>query len=155
VVKPEEVVSKGETVSVLVKDVDLSSRRISLSIRDAQGDPWLEVSEKFTPGQVVEGVLEKKESFGYFITLSPGITGLLPKSKFRAAENPAALEHWNVDDKVVVLIEEIHLSDRKITLAPGDAREEGAWQEFSSDQTDAPMGDLAEKLRRAMEAKNE
>ena len=112
------------------------------------------MSDKFNPGQVVEGVLEKKESFGYFITLSPGITGLLPKSKFRAAENPSALDHWNVDDKVVVLIEEIHPADRKITLAPGDAKEEGAWQEFSGGKNDAPMGDLAEKLRQAMEAKN-
>ena len=64
VLKPEDEVTVGETVSVLIKEVDLEKRRISLSIRDAEGDPWIDVSEKYTAGQAIEGILEKKESFG-------------------------------------------------------------------------------------------
>jgi len=41
ILKPEEVVTPGENVFVLVKEMDLSNRRISLSIRDAEGDPWI------------------------------------------------------------------------------------------------------------------
>ena len=48
---------------------------MSLSIRDAAGDPWLDVGEKFKIGQIFPGVLEKREKFGLFINLAPGITG--------------------------------------------------------------------------------
>jgi len=61
ILKPEEIVTPGDSVFVLVKDLDLANRRISLSIRDAEGDPWSEVSQKYTVGQAAEGVIEKKE----------------------------------------------------------------------------------------------
>jgi len=154
VVKPEDEVSAGETVSVLIKDLDVDARRISLSLREALGDPWLEVSDKYRVGQLVTGTLEKKEKFGYFVALSPGITGLLPKSKFSGAENPGSIEHLKEGDSFTVLVEEIHPLDRKISLAPGDAKNEGAWKNFAPEENTAPMSDLAEKLRQAMAAKN-
>ncbi len=154
VVNTEDVVTVGETVSVLIKELDPQGRRISLSIRDAEGDPWLEVSDKFRVGQLVDGTLEKKEKFGYFVTLSPGITGLLPKSKFSRAEKPGSIEQLKQGDSIVVLVEEIHPLGRKITLAPGDAKNEGDWKDFAKQKEAAPMSDLAEKLRQAMEAKN-
>ncbi|RPH47368.1 MAG: 30S ribosomal protein S1 [Desulfobacteraceae bacterium] len=153
VINPADVVKAGETVSVVIKEVDAKARRISLSIRDALGDPWLEVAEKFSVGQVIIGTVEKKEKFGYFITLAPGITGLLPKSKFSGAEKPGLIEQLKAGDPVAVTLEEIHSSDRKITLAPGDAKEEGAWKNFAETANRAPVSDLAEKLRLAMESK--
>jgi len=61
ILKPQEIVTPGESVFVLVKDLDLANRRISLSIRDAAGDPWSEVPQKYSAGHRVEGVIEKKE----------------------------------------------------------------------------------------------
>lgn len=61
ILKPEEIVTPGESVFVLVKDLDLANRRIALSIRDAEGDPWSEVPQKYSVGQTVEGVIEKKD----------------------------------------------------------------------------------------------
>jgi len=153
IIKPDDVVKPGETVSVLVKDLDLKGRRISLSIRDAEGDPWLEVSDKFRVGQVVTGTLEKKEKFGYFISLAPGITGLLPKSKISASEKPAAIEGLKVGDQLTVTVEAIRLPERKISLAPGDATDADAWKNFAPAAPHEPVGDLAEKLRQAMAAK--
>lgn len=153
VINPADVVKAGETVSVMIREVDAKGRRISLSIRDALGDPWLEVPDKFSVGQVIIGTLEKKEKFGYFITLAPGITGLLPKSKFSGAEKPGLIEQLKAGDPIAVTVEEIHSFDRKITLAPGDAKEEGAWKSFVQTAIHAPVSDLAEKLRLAMESK--
>jgi len=153
VINPADVVKAGEMVSVVIKEVDAKARRISLSLRDALGDPWLEVADKFSVGQVIIGTVEKKEKFGYFITLAPGITGLLPKSKFSGAEKPGLIEQLKVGDPVAVTVEEIHPLDRKITLAPGDAKEEGAWKNFAETANRAPVSDLAEKLRLAMESK--
>jgi len=154
VIHPEDVVTPGEKVSVLVKEIDAKGRRISLSIRDAQGDPWLEVSDKFRVGQVVKGTLEKKEKFGYFVSLAPGITGLLPKSKISGAEKPALMEQLNVGDSLVVIVEEIHPRERKITLNPGDSKDDGAWKNFAQSETPLSNSDLAEKLQKAMVSKN-
>jgi small subunit ribosomal protein S1 len=149
VLKPEDEVSIGETVSVLIKEVDLEKRRLSLSIRDAVGDPWVDVSEKYKPGQVLEGILEKKENFGYFITLEPGITGLLPKSNIRRLSEPAVVEKLKEGDLIPVLIESINPGERKITLAAGDATDEQNWQTFS-DSSKSSMGSLGEKLQHAL-----
>jgi small subunit ribosomal protein S1 len=152
VLKPEDEVSSGETVSVLVKEVDLEKRRLSLSIRDAEGDPWIDVPEKYTAGQVLEGILEKKENFGYFITLEPGITGLLPKSNIRRLSEPAVVEKLKEGDLIPVLIESINPGERKITLAPGNAADEQNWQTFT-DRSNSAMGSLGEKLQLALSKK--
>jgi len=154
VVNPEDVVTAGETVSVLIKEIDVEARRASLSMRDAEGDPWLEVPGKFRVGQVVNGTLEKKEKFGYFVTLLPGVTGLLPKSKLSGTRKAAALDQLKPGDSMAVLVEEIQPRERRITLAPGDAGNEGAWKDFAEGENTTPMSDLAEKLQQAMAGKN-
>ena len=152
VLKPEDEVTVGETVSVLIKEVDLEKRRISLSIRDAEGDPWIDVSEKYTAGQAIEGILEKKESFGYFITLEPGITGLLPKSNIRKLSEPAVVEKLKEGDMLPVIVESINPGERKITLAPGNTADEQNWQTFT-DSSNSSMGSLGEKLQHALSKK--
>ncbi|MEJ2725165.1 MAG: S1 RNA-binding domain-containing protein [Deltaproteobacteria bacterium] len=92
VMKPEEVVRMGDRVPVVVKEIDLPARRISLSIKDAEGDPWLEVPERYKSGQSLQGILEKKEKFGYFVLLEPGVTGLIPISKIRDLHKPSSIE---------------------------------------------------------------
>jgi small subunit ribosomal protein S1 len=152
VLKPEDEVSIGETVSVLIKEVDLAKRRISLSIRDAEGDPWVDVSEKYKAGQALEGILEKKEKFGYFITLEPGITGLLPKSNIRRLSEPSVVEKLKEGDLIPVLIESINPAERKMTLAPGNTADEQNWQTFTN-RSNSSMGSLGEKLQHALSKK--
>ena len=152
VLKPEDVVAPGETVSVMIKDVDLDKRRLSLSIRDAAGDPWIGITEKYKIGQSVEGLLEKKEKFGYFINLEPGITGLLPKSNLNKAGKPAEIEKLKEGDTIAVMIDAINTAERKITLTPTDTAEEQNWQSFSDTSADS-LGALGEKLQRAMNKK--
>jgi small subunit ribosomal protein S1 len=151
VVNPEDIVSAGETVSVTVREVDPKKRRISLSLKEAEGDPWLEAADRFPVGKVVRGTVEKKEAFGIFVTLLPGITGLLPKSKIRRAPKAGAVEQLKEGDPIAVTVDEIQTNARKITLAPADEAEEGKWKEFRQNEAAAPMSDLAEKLKQAME----
>ncbi len=152
ILKPEDVVTAGQTVSVTVKEVDMQKRRLSLSIRDAEGDPWVDVAEKYTVGQILEGVLEKKEKFGFFINLEPGITGLLPKSKLSRSPKLSEIEKLKEGDSIPVIIDAINGDDRKITLAPGNTEDEQNWQKFSDD-TASSMGSLGEKLKKAISKK--
>ena len=150
--KTEEVVNPGDAVSVKVKGVDVEKKRIALSLREAEGDPWVEVLERFSAGQRVDGVLEKKEKFGYFVRLAPGITGLLPISSIRRSSAAAALEKSQEGDTLNVAIEEINLQRRRISLLPASAEDEGEWQRFTPNSRGSSLGSLAEKLQSAISA---
>lgn len=153
--KPEDVVTPGETVSVMIKSVDRDSRKISLSLREAGGDPWQTLSEKYRSGQVVEGIVEKKAAFGLFVTLEPGITGLLPKARWRDAIDPGRLENAKPGERLAVAVENIDIEQRRISLGPGERADGGGdWQSFTP-PAEQSMGSLADKLQAAMKARKE
>jgi small subunit ribosomal protein S1 len=152
VLRPQDVVRVGQVVPVVVKEVDPERRRISLSIKEAEGDPWLEVDDKYHVGQTVEGTLERKEQFGWFITLEPGITGLLPRSNIQRSAKPASIERLRQGDTIPVIIEKIDPDGRKITLAPGDPGAEEQWRSFAGDSGKS-LGSLGESLQEALKLK--
>jgi len=154
VLKPEDIVHPGETVSVVIKEIDPERRRISLSMKDAEGDPWVDVEGKYHVGQAVEGIVERKEQFGYFVTLEPGVTGLLPKSNFERSDNATSIEKLRTGDTILVVVEQINTGERKITLSPGDSRYEESWRSYKKD-TGQRLGSLGDKLQQAFRLKKE
>jgi small subunit ribosomal protein S1 len=153
VLNPEDEVSAGDETWVVVKNVDPANRRISLSIRDAEGDPWADIHDKYTIGQAVEGTFEQKAKFGYFISLEPGITGLIPLSKISRTSAAGAVDKLNQGEAITVIIDEIQPETRRISLGITDAKDEGDWQTFA-DEPDASLGSLGEQLKRAMQDKD-
>lgn len=147
--KPGDVVAPGDTVEVMVRDLDPQKRRISLSMKDAEGDPWIGIEDRYRQGQRLSGVIEKKENFGYFVNLEPGITGLLPKSKIMRMPEASSLEKMQPGESIPVVIEAIDTGQRRITLAPGNAGDEGDWEKFSG-MSEQPVSSLGEKLRQAL-----
>jgi small subunit ribosomal protein S1 len=157
VIKAEDELTPGQEVSVLIKEFDPVKRRVGLSIRDAEGDPWMDVAEKYKAGSKVTGKVEKRENFGIFINLEPGITGLLPKSNIAKSENPRAFDDLKPEDEVTVSVEAVKPGERKITLAPADKKEAEDWKQFAPKKDDTGgggMGLLGEKLQAAMAKKN-
>lgn len=148
VMKPEEVANPGDVVRVMIKEIDVGSRRISLSIKDADGDPWEGIEEKYKPGQLVEGVLERREKFGFFINIEPGVTALLPKSKIKDAGDPTFFDKLGAGDKMAARVVEIDPQARKMTLGPADQREVDDWRKFARDDESRPESAMAEQLRK-------
>lgn len=155
--KPADFVKEGEQVAVKIKSIDPTTRRIGLSMKDAEGDPWMDVEEKYQAGQKVEGTVEKQEQFGIFIQLEPGITGLLPKSVIARSEKPAGFEKLHAGDSVEVVIAQVKAGERKISLTTGDVEDDGAWKEFAPKKKQASdsggMGLLGAALQQAMDKK--
>jgi small subunit ribosomal protein S1 len=149
VMRPDEVVTPGDEIMVMVKEFDLDRKRISLSIKDAEGDPWAEVGEKFKPGKTVQGRVEKKESFGIFVSLAPGVTGLLPKSKIAASEKAAEFDTLKPGSVIGVSIDGVNIEERKISLGTGAAADDQSWQEYAGGTTDA-LGSLGDQLKKAL-----
>jgi small subunit ribosomal protein S1 len=63
---PREVVNVGEEVEVYVLNVDRERRRIGLSLKRLEPDPWLEIEEQYQVGTLVEGIVTKLTKFGAF-----------------------------------------------------------------------------------------
>ena len=141
--KPSDFVSEGQQVAVKIKSIDPDKRRIGLSMKDAEGDPWMDVAGKYQAGQRVTGTVEKQEQFGIFIQLEPGITGLLPKSVLARSENAASFEKLHAGDSVEIVIGEVKAAERKISLTTGDVQEDGDWKQFApKKQQSAASGDM-------------
>ena len=75
--KAEEVVKAGDQIRLAVLNVDPGKRRISLSLKQSQGDPWVGAERKYETGSVVEGKVIGVQEFGAFVELEPGVEGLV------------------------------------------------------------------------------
>ena len=160
--KPEDVLSVGDEVSVKVKDENPETRRIALSLRDAEGDPWQDAEQRFPVGATVEGTVESNGKFGVFVTLAPGITGLLPAGVIKNSKKPE-LAKLDKGDSVTLVIQNIDTGARRVSLtyegaeaAPeregGAQRGQGAgsWKQHAV--TGAPVtGIMAQALQKAMQ----
>lgn len=148
--RPEDFLQPADEVYVLIKEIDLLKKRISLSIKDAEGDPWMDVPEKYKIGQTFEGMLQKKEKWGYIVTLEPGVVGILPLSKIRSSGQPAAVESLKPGRAMTVIIDEIKPEERRITLRLDDPEDEN-WQQFSPRKSPSSIGTLGDKLQQAFD----
>jgi small subunit ribosomal protein S1 len=77
VTHPKQVLSVGQEVDVYVLEVDKDKRRIALSIKRLQKEPWSTVEERFQIGQLVNGTITKLTDFGAFARLDEDIEGLI------------------------------------------------------------------------------
>lgn len=154
--KPSDMVSSGDSVQVSVKSIDPETKKISLSMKAAEGDPWALAAENFKPGSPVEGTVEKKEAFGLFIKLAPGVTGLLPKSIINESPDSAKVLAMKPGDRIEVSVGELNIKDRKISLRlPGTEDTRDDWKSHTKTQQteNQSMGSLGEKLAELMKNK--
>lgn len=157
--KADEIVAPGDVVSVKVKEVDADKRRISLSLRDAAGNPWDTVTEVLPMDADITGTVEKRAPFGLFITLSPGITGLMPNGVIQASPSRKTLERLGPGEAVMVRVKDLDAANRRISLVP--AGEEGSdvggekdWKRHAPKPAPAPsVGALGLALQAAMKKK--
>jgi len=151
--KPGDMVQVGDMVPAVVKQVDAEKQRISLSMRDAEGDPWLNVAEKYPVGQTVQGTVEKRQQFGLFINLEPGVTGLLPQSVMAKAEGDVKYDKLAPRDTVVVSIETVNPGQRKISLGTGKKEDIADWKGYKPKSAGTGLGSLGDALAKAMKKK--
>jgi len=121
---PREVLEVGQEVKVKVINVDRDKKRIGLSVRALQSDPWKSRVEKYSVGQLVEGVITRLTKFGAFARLEGDIEGLIHISEIaeHRIEHPKeVLKEGEVKSLRVIRIDpeqhRIGLSLRKVDSA--------------------------------------
>jgi small subunit ribosomal protein S1 len=114
---PSEVLDIGQTVKVKVLDIDRDRQRISLGLKQTQSDPWQQVLDSYSEGDVVEGRVAKVVTFGAFVEILPGVEGLVHISELAAhhVENPR--EVVSQGQAVNVRILEIDGDRRRLSLS--------------------------------------
>jgi small subunit ribosomal protein S1 len=115
---PSEVLEVGQEVQVKVINIDRDKRRIGLSIRALQSDPWQNKVDKFKVGQLVEGVITRLTKFGAFARLEGDLEGLIHISEI--SEN--RIEHpkeagLHEGDVVTLRVIRIDPEQRRIGLS--------------------------------------
>jgi small subunit ribosomal protein S1 len=82
--KPSDIVKIGDTVEAVILAIDIATKRIGLGLKQALGDPWIEVIKTIHPGAVIEGKVSRLATFGAFVELAPGVEGLVHISEIVA-----------------------------------------------------------------------
>ncbi len=114
---PNEVVKVGDEVEVVVLDINREKQEISLGMKQADGNPWDDVDQRFPPGTVIDGTVRNLTSYGAFIEIEDGIDGLLHVSDMswtRKIANPAEVMEKGQALRAVVL--SVHPDKKRIAL---------------------------------------
>ena len=116
-VHPGKIVSTSQQVEVMVLDVDLGKRRISLGLKQCSGNPWEDFSAANPAGTEIEGEIRNITEFGLFVGLTEEIDGLVHLSDISwEATGEAALEGFNKGDMVKAKILDIDIDKERISL---------------------------------------
>ena len=116
-VHPGKIVSTSQEVEVVVLEVDSDKRRISLGLKQAQGNPWDDFAEKYPVGSVVEGEVKNATEFGLFIGLPGDVDGMVHMSDIAwgiSGEDALALHRKGEEVKAVVL--DVDVEKERISL---------------------------------------
>jgi small subunit ribosomal protein S1 len=130
---PKEVLAVGDEVEVYILRLDQDGKRIGLSMKRLQPNPWALVDEMYHVGQLIEGEVSRVAQFGAFVSLKPGIEALLHSSQM--AEPPP-------EDPTQILSEGQHLLMRIITI------------ESHRQRLGLSLKDVSEEERKAWEQEN-
>ncbi len=126
---PKDVVSEGDEVTVVVLNCDSDARRISLSLRRTQRDPWEDVESKYPRGQVVAGSVTKLTDFGAFVKLEDGVEGLVHVSEIDWGHVNHPRDVLSEGDEVEVKILNADPEERRISLSIRELKD-NPWRQF-------------------------
>ena len=135
VAHPSEVLEVGQEVQVKIINIDHEKKRIGLSIRALQNDPWQQKVEKFKVGQLVEGVITRLTKFGAFARLEGDIEGLIHISEISESRIEHPKEKLHDGEVVTLRIIRIDPDQRRIGLSLRKV-DSGAYKDLDFKQID-------------------
>jgi len=151
---PREVLKVGQEVEVYVLDVDRERKRIALSLKKLQPDPWTIVDDHYQVGELIEGRVTRVLDFGAFIELDLGIEGLLHASEMIGTPELPPQEIVHSNEKLLVKIIRIESRRRRLALSAKQVRR-SEWERWVAEQQTAHEAEEAAKEEAISEAAQE
>jgi small subunit ribosomal protein S1 len=140
---PREVLKVGDEVDVYVLSVDRERRRIALSLKKLQPDPWTVVDDQYQVGQLVEGRVTRVVDFGAFVALDLGIEGLLHANEMIGTPELSPADIVQSGDKLPVKIIGIDSRRKRLDLSAKQVRQD-EWERWMAEQQAAREEEVAE-----------
>jgi small subunit ribosomal protein S1 len=114
---PGKIVSTSEQVDVIILDVDEPKRRISLGLKQAQGNPWELFVEAHPVGSTIEGEIRNITEFGLFIGVGAEIDGMVHMSDISWEEaGEAAMQSYSKGQMVQAKVLDVDVEKERISL---------------------------------------
>ena len=114
---PSEMFEKGDDMEAIVLGVDVDNERISLGVKQLEGDPWEDLLGRMPVGTRVKGPVTSITDFGVFVKLEDGIEGLVHVSQISADRIDRPADHFQIGDEVEAEVTNIDARDKKIGLS--------------------------------------
>src|SRR5918996_122463 len=118
VVNPAKILEVGDEVEAIVSELDMDQRRISLSLRQTERNPWEELEDTHPEGSVIEGKVRNLTEFGAFVEITDGIDGLIHVSDMswtKRVKHPS--EVLKKGDIVRARITNIDVENQRVSLS--------------------------------------
>ncbi|MCX7954888.1 MAG: 30S ribosomal protein S1 [Bacteroidales bacterium] len=115
---PEEVVSIGQEVDVVILDFDHEKKRISLGLKQLQKHPWETLDPELKVGSKVKGKVTVLADYGAFVEIIPGVEGLIHVTEMSWSQHlRSAQDFLKIGDEVEAVITAINREERKLSLS--------------------------------------
>lgn len=144
---PQEVVSVGDVVEVVILNVDAKRRRIGLSVRQLTEDPWKSVVATMPANSVVSGRVTKILDFGALVEIKPGVEGMVHISELseKRLRSPSDVVSEGQEIKVKVL--SVDTQKRRIALSLKSAEESTSTPKVDEPSSAPPQRKRKKALR--------
>jgi small subunit ribosomal protein S1 len=131
VVNPAKILEVGDEVEAIVSELDMDQRRISLSLRQTERNPWEELEDTHPEGSIIEGKVRNLTEFGAFVEITDGIDGLIHVSDMswtKRVKHPS--EILKKGDVVRARITNIDVENQRVSLSIKEFMP-NEWQDFA------------------------
>ncbi len=129
---PRSVIEVGQDVEVVVSEVDSEKRRLSLSLRATEPNPWETVADTYHVGSRVKGIVRNLTDFGAFVEIVPGVDGLVHISDMswtRRINHPSEVVQKGQDVNAVVTA--VDVTNQRISLSMKELLP-NEWEEYAN-----------------------
>ncbi|HWB06465.1 MAG TPA: 30S ribosomal protein S1 [Verrucomicrobiales bacterium] len=114
---PSEALKKGDEIEAVVIEIDKANQRISLGVKQLDGDPWSDIDSKFHVGDLVKGTVAKIASFGAFIQLKDEIDGLVHISQLSEDHINRVKDVLKIGQEVEARVIKVDKVERRVGLS--------------------------------------
>ena len=136
---PSKVFEADAETDAVVISVRPSERRIGLSLKRLQPDPWIEHAANLQPGTVLRGTVRRIETYGLFVEIVPGIDGLVHVSDLSWDSRSAhTREFARKGDEISTVVLRADAENRRLSLGVKQLQPD-SWDQFASDNA---IGDI-------------
>nr|QID55142.1 30S ribosomal protein S1 [Blattabacterium sp. (Panchlora nivea)] len=126
----QDFVQIGDELEAVILTIDRQERKMSLSVKQLTPDPWINIQEKYTIGSKHIGIVKKFTSFGVFLELEQGISGIIytnDLSWIRKIKHPS--EFCNINDKLEIIVLALDTQGRRLNLGHKQLTE-NPWEKY-------------------------